>query len=313
MPIHYDVPKIIEYVVANTSKSANRIAEDFGIDPGQFSRYRNGKVSPSPTTLDRITSQVPEEILSDFILNDEATSLKSLDAVSLTRRLYGFGEGGGDETIYIIPATAGLVSEYKDFTSANHIKLDNFSDRDAILQIALDLARTYPERPISPYRDQDFHSGFYGRDLVLVGSRGVEGGTQNNICADAFLAESGIDLKLTREAIKFRSSRSEKEFKFDQDETGYVKKDVAVAVKFRNPFDETKMVFHFFGHFTWGGTAIAQHCSHRISSKASLLRFLDTQGYLDGEFLFIATANIRRHTVSLDFDSAFVTDCLRCE
>lgn len=257
---------IRDYLTRNGMRQAD-FAKLLGCDPGIVSRYLSTSSYPQGhlQSILNTLSLSEEEVVRIYrhSIGDDSID----DRLTLLRKFFSFGHQDMIDRINIVTASSGLVSEYKNYKARNYIELDNYSDRDAILQIAIDVSRCYPQSEIKLWKSEEFAEQNFGENIILLGGPSF-GKHTNNTVVDTFIKERRIPIHFTDNALVIDGE----EYIFEMKADGSVKKDYAVIIRFRNLFIQEKCVVSLMGHFSWGVAAASASLSTRSIENNFVLR-----------------------------------------
>ncbi|MEL7252820.1 MAG: helix-turn-helix transcriptional regulator [Pseudomonadota bacterium] len=281
----------INEFLKETRRSAVSLANEIGVTEGEISRWRKGKVEPAPASIEKLKQVIPHEYFNkskDLVsASRRAGASQIADTYDLTRRFYSLNtDPHYNDTINIVTASSALHSRFADRTARNFIFMDNYSDRDSLLQVSLDLARSSPGVEVVVSTSDAFEERNLDKNIVLVGGPSIHDGEPNNLALDTVLRHSEIPIWFSDNAIHI----GEKTYAFEISDDGIVLKDWACVLRIRSPFSADRYIVAIFGHFTWGGRAAAESLSTRRLRPASLLHLLERRGLLEREFLAVMPA-----------------------
>jgi hypothetical protein len=87
-------------------------------------------------------------------------------------------------SIHIVCARERQPTQFSDGCEPNYVHVDNFEDRDALLELSAFFARQYPLAHVVHHLADEMPQGVQNCDLVILGGPGCESGQGNAIARD---------------------------------------------------------------------------------------------------------------------------------
>ncbi|WP_147395109.1 hypothetical protein [Azospirillum cavernae] len=190
-----------------------------------------------------------------------------------------------------------------DMNHPNYVYLEQFSDKDALLEIMVFLSRTYSAR-VHKYTAMEFPQRQLLRDnIVVIGGPGIKGiGEGNIICREMMRRISTrLTYALNGESLIYRTPEGDIERRPVYSGDGQLKIDYGYFARFPNPFEPKAVVILVNGLHTAGvlGSALVlsdrpqaaqnfrviKHALGRASSEAPAFEALFEVERMAGEVL----------------------------
>lgn len=163
-------------------------------------------------------------------------------------------------SINIICARESEPTKFSDGRDPNYVHVDNFEDRDALLELTAFFARQYPLANVVSHLADELPQGVHNCDLVVVGGPGCEAGEGNSVACDLLemlgsnvrYPPSGDGLEWTGEPLRATDYE-------DDDDTRGVLGDWGSVLAAPNPYNPVARVILLHGTTTYGtlGAAMA--------------------------------------------------------
>lgn len=235
-----------------------QLAKKLGCDPTLVSRYVTGSNYPSKAYLDKILvllgHETEEELQRRY--SGANSPISRDDRIADLKKFYQFSRIDGIARVNIVTSSSDLISVYKDYSARNYIALDNHADRDAVLQVSIDIARCYPDMEVKLWKAEEFTDQVFSENTILVGGPSFSEYT-NNTAADRFIQERSLPILFDDESLNVGNAK----FEIKMNADGSVNTDYGVIVRIRNMFRPDRRTIFLMGHFSWGVTAAASALS----------------------------------------------------
>ena len=220
-------------------------------------------VCKSDSCQESIPSDIRDIILAKYkelnslrdVLKDETKRqiIKLLQNESLhSKHFFDMWFPSNTNDIYIIGSNELEKTNYASPESDNHIFLDNFGDKDAIMKCAILMNKFYPQSNIEYYPADDSRaSDFLERNLILVGGPGDC--EEGNFIAKEIMDAMNLKISYTPECDKMllRQNQGNIELK-PLRKDGKLSEDWGYFARFPNPFNSKSIVILISGIHTFG-------------------------------------------------------------
>jgi hypothetical protein len=213
---------------------------------------------------------------------------------------HGAGKGTAISRLWFPSDTRSIIiactrepepSRFSDADEPNYVHVDNFEDRDALLELSTFFARRYPLANVVPYFADDLPHGAEKGDLVVLGGPGCAPGEGN---------------ALTRDLIKMLGSQ----VRYPESGDGLIWREEPVRETVYRDGDDSKGVIGDWGSllaapnpFNPGARVILLHGTTTYGTLAAASAFTDSQIAMRNH-LHLASLGLQNPlTLSLDFEA----------
>lgn len=161
-------------------------------------------------------------------------------------------------SIHIICARETEPTQFSDGQAPNYVHVDNFEDRDALLELSGFFARQYPLANVVSHLADEMPQGIQNCDLVVLGGPGCEPGQGNAVARDLMeMLESQICYSSDGEGLQWGGGDLRATTYEDDDDTRGVLSDWGAILAAPNPYNPVSRVILLHGTTTYGTLAAA--------------------------------------------------------
>lgn len=194
-------------------------------------------------------------------------------------------------SINIVCAREREPTRFSDGREPNYVHVDNFEDRDALLELTGFFARRYPNASVVSHLADELPHGTRSCDLVVLGGPGCETGEGNVVACDLMemlgskvrYPASGDGLEWCGEPLRATSYE-------EDDDTRGVVADWGSILAAPNPYNPAARVVLLHGTTTYGTLAAAT-------------ALIDTSPAMRNHMRLAASGMTNRLTGSIDFEA----------
>ena len=215
-------------------------------------------------------------------------------------------------SISIVCARESEPTRFSDSDEANYVHLDNFEDRDALLELSSFFGRRFPNANVVSYLDEEMPHGAKNGDLVVLGGPGCVAGEGNGVTRDLLqMLNSKVHYPSSGEGLCWDDQPIRPTRYAGDDDTKGVIDDWGSILAAPNPYNPSARVVLLHGTTTYGtlGAAIALIDTSIAMRNHLRLASLDLANRLTGainfEVLVRAEVDSSRRVkpTTLDFDT----------
>lgn len=281
---------------------------DFGIvdisdnNPNVFYELGFLKSSNTPCVILKSKKSVrqfpiPADILDEHIIWYESPKsfpevlysevVKGLKAIlreppkAFKRALYGLWFPPDVKYIHIISSSEPNPTPFADRRSLNYMYLDNFGDKDAVLEVRVLLAKLYPKARTKIFAADQFDYSFIYDNLVVVGGPGDEE-EGNQITSDMMMRiKSKVSYTEDCETLLYNGKEYHATIS-----NGLLVKDYGYFARFPNPYNMDSQVILLHGIHTYGVLGAARAFSDHPVAQKNIQKIIDLVGGDLGELAF---------------------------
>lgn len=259
-----DVERASDFIVVDCSSKAPGLSFALGLiiqGDKPFAVVRSDRSSKGGLSLEVDVSELSyiefREVseLSSALAQDVAKKLiakaRSDYAAALMQKVW-FDAPRDSMRVVCPPSFDDLDSA--NLRSPNHIYLDNFGDKDAFVEIAIFLAKTYGIHVVPVLSDRFEPRRDFRSDLVVLGGPGAPGEGGNRLTAELMKrVNCTVTYDLQGASILFGGREAgSKSFTSSFDERGYLRTDFGYFGRFPNPFSPGRVCIMIHGIHTSG-------------------------------------------------------------
>jgi hypothetical protein len=215
-------------------------------------------------------------------------------------------------SISIVCSREPEPSKFSDRHEANYVHIDNFEDRDALIELATFFARRYPDANVVYYLCDEMPHAAKNGDLVILGGPGCVTGEGNAVGLDLMqMLESKVTYPANGDGLIWNNGALRRTTYEEDDDTKGVTSDWGSILAAPNPYNPTARVIMLHGTTTYGtlGAAIALIDSPTAMKNHLRLARQGCEDRLTGALNFEALvraevdSNTRVKPPTLDFES----------
>ena len=155
--------------------------------------------------------------------------------------------------IHIVCARESEPTKFSDGRDPNYVHVDNFEDRDALLELSAFFARQYPLATVVSHLADDLPHGVKSCDLVVVGGPGCETGEGNSVACDLMeMLGSRVRYPKAGDGLEWDGGALRATDYEDGDDTRGVLADWGAVLAAPNPYNNVARVVLLHGTTTYG-------------------------------------------------------------
>lgn len=160
--------------------------------------------------------------------------------------------------IHIICARERDATQFSQGNEPNYVHIDNFEDRDALLELSAFFARQYPTTKIVHHLADEMPPGVKDCDLVVLGGPGCEAGQGNSVACDLMeMMESQVRYPPEGDGLVWDGGVMRPTGYIDDDDSQGVLSDWGSILAAPNPYNTVARVVLLHGTTTYGTLAAA--------------------------------------------------------
>jgi hypothetical protein len=163
-------------------------------------------------------------------------------------------------SINIVCAREAEPTKFSDGRQPNYVHIDNFEDRDALLELSGFFARRYPQATVVHHISDEMPHGTRSCDLVVLGGPGCAPGEGNCVAQDLMeMLDSQVSYPKAGDGMVWRGEALRPTSYEDDDDTRGVVADWGSILAAPNPYNPAARVILLHGTTTYGtlGAALA--------------------------------------------------------
>lgn len=193
--------------------------------------------------------------------------------------------------INIVCAREREPTKFSQGSEPNYVHVDNFEDRDALLELVAFFARRYPLATVVSYLADELPQGTRSCDLVVLGGPGCGGEQGNSVMCDLLeMLDSKVCYQEDGDGLEWCGGPLRPTIYEDEDDTKGVTADWGSIMAAPNPYNPAARVVLLHGTTTYGTLAAAT-------------ALIDTPAAMRNHSRLVAAGIANRLTGAIDFEA----------
>ena len=157
------------------------------------------------------------------------------------------------KAIHIVCARENEPTKFSDGREPNYVHVDNFEDRDALLELTAFFARQYPLATVVSHLADELPPAVKNCDLVVVGGPGCGPGEGNSVACDLMeMLVSQVTYPETADGLRWEGGPLRRTDYEEGDDTRGVLADWGAILAAPNPYNTSARVVLLHGTTTYG-------------------------------------------------------------